>query len=438
MSCAPLVSLALFVLATIGPGITGIALTLGMRTVQVKTVCPRIEHRRLTVLFTLTLFGFLFATAAFYPANAEPLTLEARFQSELDGLYEQYRFPGATAAFMLPDGTVTVVATGLADVELGIPMTRQTRMLAASIGKTFVGAVVVALSRQGVLNLEDPVSKWLGDRPWFSRLPNQNRITLRHLLNHSSGIGNHIEEESFAHAFREKWRSPSNPFGPEDLIAFVLDRPPLFEPGEGWHYSDTGYLLLGLVIEKAAGRSYYEEVARRFLLPLGLTLTSPSDHPDLPGLAAGYLALNNPFSLPVKTTTRPGIMAWHPGLEWTGGGLVSNPGDLVIWANALFEGRAMEKPYLEDLLMSVPVSSDDPDTRYGTGVGIHKSGPMGPTYGHGGWIPGYCSSLRYYSQYGFAVAFQINTDVGVVDHSTSVIDEMEIRLAKVLLTALLK
>jgi D-alanyl-D-alanine carboxypeptidase len=122
-------------------------------------------------------------------------------------------------------------------------------------------------------------------------------------------------------------------------------------------------------------------------------------------------------------------MAWDPGLEWTGGGLASTPTDLVVWARALFEGRAMEEPYLEEVLRSVAVSEKDANTRYGAGVTIHEKGSQGPDWGHGGWIPGYCSSLRYYPSHRVAVAFMVNTDVGVAEHAAPYLEEMERRLA---------
>ena len=355
------------------------------------------------------------------------------FQAVLDSLRSEYQFPGATAAYILPDGTVATVATGLADVELNISMTPQSRMLAASIGKTFVGALVLALVEEGKLQLDNVISTWLGDRPWFSRLPNHGEITLRQLLTHSAGIPNHVEMEGFKNAFAKNRNADANPLPPDSLIAFVLDQPPLFKPDQGWHYSDTGYILVGLIIEAVTGGDYYEQVRQRFLRPLQLTLTTPSDRLELPGLAAGYMAADNAFGMPSKTTIRPGVMAWHPGIEWTGGGFVSNPKDLVVWAKALFEGRALAGNYLEELLKSVPLSQDDPDNRYGIAVAIREKGPLGPTLGHGGWIPGYCSSLRYYPNHGIAISFQINTDIGVIDHSTNLIPDMEIRLAKVII-----
>ncbi len=383
---------------------------------------------------SLGLLCLAMVTVSVASALANPPELQARFQAEVETLGAQYELPGVTAAYILPDGSVGTAAAGLADIEAETPMSPESRMLAGSVGKTFVGAVAAVLAQDGVLDLDDPVASWLGDRPWFERLPNHDTITLRHLLLHTSGLPDHVDSEDFHRAWRLRRDGDDAPFEPEDLIAFVLDRPALFAVGEGWSYTDTGYLLAGLVIEAATGRSYYDTVTQRFLKPLQLTLTAPSDRCELPGLAAGYLSPDNALGLPVKTTVSPGVMAWNPRLEWTGGGLVSNPRDLVSWAKALFEGRAMSAPYLATLLQSTPVGTD-PNTRYGLGVGIHEDGPLGPTWGHGGWIPGYCSSVRYYPRFGVAVAFQINTDRGIVGGSVPVVEDMERRLAEIVTAA---
>lgn len=368
-------------------------------------------------------------------AAEEASDLAKEFQLTLDAMQKQHGFPGATAAYVLADGTVGVAATGLADIESATAMTVNSRMLAASIGKTFVGATAVALAREGTLDLDIPVSRWLGELKWFSRLPNHDTITLRHLLTHSSGLPDHVHLKRFARDVSRKWRENVNPFAPEDLIHFVLDLPPLFEAGKGWTYSDTGYILIGLVIEKATEGNYYNELEERFIKPLGLTLTAPSDSRVLPGLAAGYMATDNAFGFPRKTVTADGAMAWHPALEWTGGGLVSNSRDLVVWGKALFEAKAMTGPYLAELLSSVPVSADTPDIQYGLGVAIYRTGPFGQVYGHGGWIPGYSSSLRYYPDHGVAIAFQINTDIGAVDSTSNVMHKMETGLARTVISA---
>jgi len=378
----------------------------------------------------LTIVLLLAATAP-----AAPLSREARFQAELEQIVEQYELPGATAAFTLADGTTEVVAAGLADVATGEPMRPASRMLAASIGKTFVAATVLALHQEGRLDLDDSLSSWLGHRDWFARLPNADTITLRQLLRHQSGLPDHVDDPAFHTAWQQHRTDGDAPLGPEDLIAFVLDHPPLFAAGQGWSYTDTGYLLLGLVIEGASGRSYYESVTDRFLEPLGLDATTPSDRTDLPGLATGYLSPDNPMSLPAETTVRPAVMAWDPRLEWTGGGLVSNPGDLTRWAWALFGGHALQEPYLETLLDAVPLDTTASGPRYGLGVLLRPEGPLGPTYGHAGWIPGYVSSLRYFPDEGIAVAFQVNTDIDMLGPAALVADDMELRLARIALQA---
>lgn len=385
----------------------------------------------------LLLAGLLAAACqAPRPASDAGQPLDRRFQQELELLQAEFRFPGATAAYVLADGTAGTAAAGLADVEAAVPMRPDTRMLAASIGKTVVGAVTVALAQERKLGLDDPVGKWLGDRAWFARLPNHGSMTIWHLLTHSSGLRDHVYEPSFAEAVAKKWREPGNPFPPEALVEFVLDQEPLFAPGKGLAYTDTGYILLGLIIEKAAGRTFYEEAQQRFLAPLRLDLTTPSDRRELENLAAGYAAADNPLGLPAKTTVAPGVMAWNPAIEWTGGGFVSNPRDLAAWAKALYEGRAMPGPYRDELFRSVPVtgfllSLITGPIRYGAGVAIYEKTALGPMYGHGGGIPGYSSSMRYYPEHRFAVAFQVNTDIGADDFA----GDVEKRLARVVAEA---
>ena len=361
-----------------------------------------------------------------------PDDVEAQLQAALDSLREEYGFPGATAALMLSDGTLVVAATGLADRESEVVMTPDTRMLAASIGKTFVSSTVLGLAADGRLSLDSPVSQWLASEDWFGRLPNHRSVSIRHLLNHTSGIPNHVEDSGFAAAFSSDWSEAENSLNPETLVGFVLDKPALFPAGEGWAYTDTGYILLGLVIEKVTKRSYYEEVTERFLVPQLLTSTVPSNHRDLTDLATGYMDAANPFGLPTRTTDADGRMHWNPAVEWTGGGLASNSRDLVRWGKLLFEGEVMDAEYLDELLLAVAVDPANDLIGYGAGVSIHREGGNGPWYGHSGWIPGYTSTLRYYPDQRAALAFQINTDIGIVDNSTDLFDQMAAQLERIL------
>jgi len=370
------------------------------------------------------------------PAMAEePVRLTDRLGATLEAFREDYAFPGATAAVALPDGRVVTAATGFADIEAGREMTPGTRMLAASIGKTVVAATVLALESEGALSRADPLSAHLGDRAWFGELPNGEAITLGHLLRHTSGLPDHPHLPAFQQAAAARIATGAPAFTPEEVVGFVLDREALFAPGAGWAYSDTGYILLGLVIEQVTGRAYHDEVRERFLAPLGLDDTLPSDGPDIPGLAVGYTVPGTPFGLPERTADAAGRLVWDPGVEWTGGGLASTSADLARWGQALFTGGAMAAPYLDRLLDAVPVAGDAPGIRYGAGVAIYADTPRGPVWGHGGWIPAYVSSLRHYADHDVTVAFQINTDAGVVDDSSDLVPALEAALADLALSA---
>jgi D-alanyl-D-alanine carboxypeptidase len=116
-------------------------------------------------------------------------------------------------------------------------------------------------------------------------------------------------------------------------------------------------------------------------------------------------------------------------VEWTGGGLASTSQDLARWGHLLFSGAVIEQPYLDRLLDGVPVAAGDPDMLYGAGVSLHMNTALGPVYGHGGWVPGYVSSLRHYPDHGVTVAFQINTDVGLMDGKSDLVSSLEATLA---------
>jgi D-alanyl-D-alanine carboxypeptidase len=379
----------------------------------------------------------LLCAASVVSATADTAAvLSGRLLAALDEARDRYDLPGVTAAIALPDGTVIASAVGFADVEAKRPMTPETRLLAASIGKTFVAATVLALESDGQLSQPDLLFDHLGDRLWFADLPNAKAITLGHLLRHSAGLPDHAHLPEFQANARARIAEGGAAFTPEELIGFVTGETALFAPGKGWAYSDTGYILLGLVIQKVTGRSYYEILRKRFLAPLGLGNTVPSDHPSIPGLAVGYTVPENPFGLPERTADISGRLLWDPAAEWTGGGLASSAPDLARWGHALFGGAAMEAPYLDRLLDGVPVAPDTPGILYGAGVAIFARTPNGTVYGHGGWIPAYVSSLRHYADHGVTIAFQINSDAGVVDDTSDHVAELEGMLARLAIEAL--
>jgi len=241
---------------------------------------------------------------------------------------------------------------------------------------------------------------------------------------------------AFQESVAEHWHEQKNPFPPEVLIGYVLDQPLLFPPGEGWSYSDTGFVLLGILLENVTGESVVDVIEERFLIPLHLTHTEPSDQRNLPGLAPGYTDENNPFGFPEKSTDAEGRLRWHPGVENMGGGLVSTSGDLARWGDALFAGAALPESAKVECRNTVATSAEPGSVLYGAGIGYTPNGPLGPVWGHGGWIPGYISSLRHYSERGITIAFQMNSDDLKSSVSPDWMSKMETRLAEVVIQAL--
>jgi D-alanyl-D-alanine carboxypeptidase len=333
--------------------------------------------------------------------------LRTRVQTALDSLYATGTVPGATVGVALADGTVLGFAAGEADTARAVSLRPEDRMLAGSVGKTYVAAVALQLVAEGGLRLDEPIATYLGDRPWFARLPNARAVTVRMLMNHTSGIERYEFDPRFA---ADLSAQPDRVWRPEEQIAYVLDKEPPFAAGEGWTYSDTNYLLLGLIIEEITGAALNDEIARRVLTPLGLAETAPSDRRSLPGLVQGYAGPNNPFG-GSDAMLHDGRFAFNPGFEWAGGGYYTSARDLAEWARLLYTGRAFPDSLVEQAVAGVQARGLGPGARYGLGVIVQET-PLGVAYGHSGFFPGYLTEMRYYPEHGFAVAVQVNTSHG--------------------------
>jgi D-alanyl-D-alanine carboxypeptidase len=318
--------------------------------------------------------------------------------------------PGVSVAFALPDGRVGTAASGLADLESEVRMTPDTRFLAGSVGKSLHAALAVALAREGIVDLDAPISRWIGDEPWFARLPNARDLTLRLLLQHRSGLIDHLYSLEFIARELElrMLDRAGTAIPPEQLIAFALDRKPRFRAGEEFDYGDTNYVLAGFVIERATGRSPFVQIEERFLRPLGLASITPARARRIPGLATGYQLPVNPFLLPWKMVENHRLPI-HPMIESTAGGFAATPRDLVRWAKALFEARALPAGAVREMTGS-PVATGD-GRSYGLGV-YRSETPLGPAWGHGGYFPGYRSQLLYFPAFRIAVAVEVNRDFG--------------------------
>ena len=343
-------------------------------------------------------------------SDSEISALRASLQKKLDSLHAAGSFPGGTIGFVLPDGRSSSVSTGMADVENKVALKPSDRMLAGSIGKTYVSTVMLQLVQEGRVNLDTKIERWFGRDPWFPRLPNAKDITLRMLMNHSSGIPEHVLNKDF---IAEMKKDPDRIWKPEELIAYILDAKPLFPAGKGWSYADTNYILAGMIFEQVTGKTVYGEVQRRILKPLKLERTIPSDRLIIPEVITGYSMPNSPFGFEGRVIL-DGKFIINPQMEWTGGGFASTAEDLARWAKHLYEGSVLKKSALDQMLNGVDAKEgrgSGAGNKYGLAVQIRTS-EWGVSYGHGGWFPGYLSEMEYFPQQRIAVAVQFNTDAG--------------------------
>jgi D-alanyl-D-alanine carboxypeptidase len=361
----------------------------------------------ITVLSTMSLAAAGCRARAPLPATAAPsalATLRARLQAVVDSMQRGSGYPGISVGVAGPAGSLGVAA-GFADTARREPLSPRHLLLQGSVGKTYAAALALQLVAEGKLDLDAPIARYLGEETWFTRLPNADRIRVRHLMNHTSGLVRYEFGEAFTRALSAQ---PDRVWRPEELVAFILGQPAPFAPGEGWEYSDTNYIVLGMILEKVSGRRVYDEVERRFLRPLALTRTVPSDRRRLPGLAQGYAGRENPFGGADAMILPDGRVAINPQFEWTGGGMASTSEDLARWAVALYGGRVLRPSELASMLQGVAAPLGPPGTTYGLGV-IVRPLQVGTSWGHSGFFPGYLTEMMYFPTERWAVAVQVNS-----------------------------
>jgi D-alanyl-D-alanine carboxypeptidase len=335
--------------------------------------------------------------------SAAVTPLRDALQAKFAELHKAGTFPGGTAGFALADGSTFGLAVGVSNRATGAAMRPTDRLLLGSVGKTYVSAVTLQLVHEGKIALDDPISKYLDTTPWFSRLPNASSITVRQLMQHTSGLVRYELNPKFT---ADLTANPDKVWSVEDRLAYLFDTKAPFAPGAGWEYSDTNYIVLGAIIERAGGAPYYDQLRKRILEPRGLKDTVPADSRRVPGLVQGYAGPNNAFG-GTDEMIRDGLFAVNPQFEWTGGGLAVTAEDLARWAQQLYEGKVVDASLMDDLLAGVPARLG-PETSYGLGVIIRPTS-LGVSYGHSGFMPGYQTDVMYFPRLRTAVAVQVNS-----------------------------
>ncbi|MFE4615361.1 serine hydrolase domain-containing protein [Streptomyces sp. NPDC056747] len=348
-----------------------------------------------------TLVAGLAATALAAPALAAPAPAKqdhAAAQRALQAAVDA-GVPGAVA--QARDGRTAW--TGTAGERKG-----DDRYRVGSITKTFVATVLLQLQAEGRIDLDDPVEKWL---PGVVRGNGHDgrKITVRQLLNHTSGVYSVTSDPGF----QEKIFGPGflehryDRWTPKQLVDIAMTHAPDFAPGTAWNYSNTNYVLAGMVIEKVTGRPYGKAVENRIIKPLKLRATSvPGTDVRMPKPSSpAYSTLSADPNAKVHDVSR-----LSPTLAYAAGEMISDSNDLQTFYRALLKGKLLPKAELREMTTTVPISPELPGAGYGLGLMKQKLSCGKEIWGHGGGIHGSSSDAQATRDGNHSIALNFNAD----------------------------
>ena len=330
-----------------------------------------------TILACLATAAIVAASAPAKPASTST-TQASGLQKNLDALVAAGA-PGAIL-FVRDGDHATRLAAGLGDLARKTPMRAENHFKIASLTKTFTATVLLQLVSEGKLSLNDSVQQRL---PGI--VPNGRKITIRQLLNHTSGLYDFEIDPRYlkpylAGNFAHYW-------SPRQLVEFGVSHTPLFAPGRGYSYSNTNYVVAQLIIERVTGRTIGAEFERRIFAPLHLRQTSYPTKPGLPSpYAHGYMLLGQP---PLTDVT-----GLSPSMAPGSGGIVSTVDDLATFYRALLSGRLLEPAQMREMKSIVSERTGKPTAGPGMGLGIGRT-PRCGGWGHSAELPGYDVSTAF-------------------------------------------
>ena len=326
---------------------------------------------------------------------------KADLDAALKKSFKESDAPGVVAAVQTPDYT-WVQTMGVADRASGKPMTPEMHHRIGSVTKTFTATLLLKAADEGLLSLDDKIDQYI------KGVPNGDEITLRQMSDMTSGIASYTEYKQWV----KEWSSdPTRVWKPEELAKFGLKESPLFKPGKEWFYSNTNYVLLGLVLQQVTGKPIEQLYEEEIIGPLHLTETSfpgtssaipePYDHGyTLQGESSGQK--------PIDSTH------WSPSEAWTAGEMISTVEDLLVYGRALGTGKGLLSPQtqserLDSFVSDVPPLNQPPlkgELEYGIGIGKDHG-----WVGHNGEIPGYNTYLFYHPDLDAVVVVLVNSDI---------------------------
>ena len=343
--------------------------------------------------------------------TVDPATA-AVLQRALEAARKSMVIPGIEATVILADGRTWTGVAGDAVAATHAKVTPETPFAIASVTKTFTAALILRLAEQGRLTIDDRLARWLPN------YPNAARITLRMLLQHTSGLADFFQNPKFDAALN---RAKGRAWTPDEVLPFVAK--PAFAPGKGWGYSNTNYVLLGLVAERAGGAPWADQVRDDFFVPLGLasTYVQGVGTPNVPPAHAnqmfiGYGGKILPRDLSDGSTIAPFTAV--ATAAYSAGSIASTTKDLARWARALYGGDVLTPASLAEMLTFDPNIERYAALAYGLGVSRVKLDGRFVAVGHTGALAGTRASIRWLPKQRVSVAVVFNRDLFTGDDAT--------------------
>ncbi len=347
--------------------------------------------------------------------------LAAQYDAALSAVFAKVKksAPSVIVGVRGPKGTWTH-AYGVADLATKTPTTTDMYQRIGSITKTFVATAVLQLAEQKKLSLDDPIDNYV------TGVPNGTHITLRELVTMTSGLANYSADPQWN---SDQLSDPTAPWTPQQLLAVAYGESTAFPPGTAMQYSNTNYILLGLVIERVTGKSLPEVIKGQILKPLKMKSTAfpldaafPSPHPN------GYTHALNEILGSSPSNAWGDATNWNPSWGWAAGAMTSNITDLFTWGRALATGQGVLPVSAQvQRLDSFGSSNLGADEYYSDGL-MCKNGWIG----HGGNIMGYNSMLRYNPAIDSTIVVEATGDSATATPPRLVVDdELASALAKV-------
>jgi D-alanyl-D-alanine carboxypeptidase len=334
--------------------------------------------------------SLLAAVAVASPATAAAPKRGAALSASISRALKTSGAPGAIVGVWEPGRRAYVRTFGVRNTQTRQPMRRDFFMRIGSETKTFTVTALLQLAEQGKVSLDDPISKYVAG------VVQGDQITLRELADMTSGLPNYTLSDTFDATLRN---DPQKAWTPQELLDLVAGQPLLFQPGQGFSYSNTNTVLIGLVVQQVSGETIGDFIKRHITGPLGMTQTSFPLDSALPDPHADGYANDTPDGSVANATN------WNPSWTWAAGQMVSTLHDLRIWAPRLATGRGLLGAAMQRERARSVAGAGDPIT-YGLGLfNVHG------WIGHNGSLPGYQTLALYRPQTRTTIVALINTDI---------------------------